>query len=59
VQILSCAAKYALAFYGTFRDAVGTNATLIGDKRGYLMDPADSKRVHRHQRRLMYGSSSS
>ncbi|MGH6813861.1 MAG: porphobilinogen synthase, partial [Methylocella sp.] len=38
VQILSYAAKYASAFYGPFRDAVGTNATLIGDKRTYQMD---------------------
>jgi porphobilinogen synthase len=42
VQILSYAAKYASAFYGPFRDAVGTNATLIGDKRTYQMDPANS-----------------
>lgn len=42
VQILSYAAKYASAFYGPFRDAVGTNATLIGDKRTYQMDPGNS-----------------
>ncbi|MBV1707755.1 MAG: porphobilinogen synthase [Hyphomicrobiales bacterium] len=42
VQIMSYAAKYASAFYGPFRDAVGTNATLIGDKRTYQMDPANS-----------------
>jgi porphobilinogen synthase len=42
VQILSYAAKYASAFYGPFRDAIGTNATLIGDKRTYQMDPANS-----------------
>jgi len=42
VQILAYAAKYASAFYGPFRDAVGTNATLIGDKRTYQMDPANS-----------------
>jgi porphobilinogen synthase len=42
VQILSYAAKYASAFYGPFREAVGTNATLIGDKRTYQMDPANS-----------------
>jgi porphobilinogen synthase len=42
VQILSYAAKYASAFYGPFRDAVGTSATLIGDKRTYQMDPANS-----------------
>jgi porphobilinogen synthase len=42
VQVLSYAAKYASAFYGPFRDAVGTSATLIGDKRTYQMDPANS-----------------
>lgn len=42
VQILAYAAKYASGFYGPFRDAVGTNATLIGDKRTYQMDPANS-----------------
>ncbi|MBY0531618.1 MAG: porphobilinogen synthase [Xanthobacteraceae bacterium] len=42
VQILSYAAKYASAFYGPFRDAVGSNATLKGDKRTYQMDPANS-----------------
>jgi porphobilinogen synthase len=38
VQILAYAAKYASAFYGPFRDAVGSNATLTGDKRTYQMD---------------------
>ncbi|MGH6800898.1 MAG: porphobilinogen synthase [Methylocella sp.] len=47
VQILSYAAKYASAFYGPFRDAVGTNATLIGDKRSYQMDPANSNEALR------------
>ncbi|MBB99945.1 MAG: porphobilinogen synthase [Rhodobacteraceae bacterium] len=42
VQIMSYAAKYASAFYGPFRDAVGTNITLVGDKRTYQMDPANS-----------------
>ncbi len=42
VQILAYAAKYASAFYGPFRDAVGSNATLKGDKRTYQMDPANS-----------------
>lgn len=42
VQILSYAAKYASGFYGPFRDAIGTNQTLIGDKRTYQMDPANS-----------------
>jgi len=47
VQILSYAAKYASAFYGPFREAVGTNATLIGDKRTYQMDPANSSEALR------------
>jgi porphobilinogen synthase len=41
-QIMAYAAKYASAFYGPFRDAVGSSATLIGDKRTYQMDPANS-----------------
>ena len=40
-QIMSYAAKYASGFYGPFRDAIGTNATLVGDKRTYQMDPAN------------------
>jgi porphobilinogen synthase len=42
VQIMAYAAKYASAFYGPFRDAIGSNATLIGDKRTYQMDPANA-----------------
>jgi porphobilinogen synthase len=42
VQILSYAAKYASGFYGPFRDAVGTSATLAGDKKTYQMDPANA-----------------
>jgi len=42
VQIMAYSAKYASAFYGPFRDAVGSAATLIGDKRTYQMDPANS-----------------
>jgi len=42
VQIMAYAAKYASVFYGPFRDAVGSNATLVGDKRTYQMDPANS-----------------
>ena len=42
VQIMSYAAKYASAFYGPFRDAIGTNKTLRGDKRTYQMDPANT-----------------
>ncbi|MDX2289881.1 MAG: porphobilinogen synthase [Hyphomicrobiaceae bacterium] len=40
--ILSYAAKYASAFYGPFRDAVGSSLTLKGDKRTYQMDPANT-----------------
>lgn len=42
VQIMAYAAKYASAFYGPFRDAVGSATTLTGDKRTYQMDPANS-----------------
>jgi len=42
VQIMAYAAKYASAFYGPFRDAVGANAALKGDKRTYQMDPANA-----------------
>jgi len=42
VQIMAYSAKYASAFYGPFRDAVGSNTTLIGDKRTYQMDPGNS-----------------
>lgn len=41
-QIMSYAAKYASAFYGPFRDAVGSSSNLKGDKRTYQMDPANS-----------------
>jgi porphobilinogen synthase len=42
VSIMAYAAKYASAFYGPFRDAVGSSATLVGDKRTYQMDAANS-----------------
>jgi porphobilinogen synthase len=42
VQIMSYAAKYASAFYGPFRDAVGSAKTLTGDKRTYQMDSANT-----------------
>jgi porphobilinogen synthase len=42
VLIMAYAAKYASAFYGPFRDAVGSSATLTGDKRTYQMDPANA-----------------
>jgi porphobilinogen synthase len=41
-QILSYAAKYASAFYGPFRDAIGSAGALTGDKRTYQMDFANS-----------------
>jgi len=42
VQIMAYAAKYASAFYGPFRDAIGSAKTLTGDKRTYQMDPANT-----------------
>ena len=42
VQIMAYSAKYASAFYGPFRDAIGSNATLTSDKRTYQMDPANA-----------------
>lgn len=42
VQIMAYAAKYASAFYGPFRDAIGSSGTLRGDKRTYQMNPANS-----------------
>ncbi len=42
VSILSYSAKYASAFYGPFRDAVGASGALSGDKNTYQMDPANS-----------------
>ena len=41
-QLLAYAAKYASAFYGPFRDAVGSKSALKGDKRTYQMDPANT-----------------
>jgi porphobilinogen synthase len=41
VSIMAYAAKYASAFYGPFRDAVGSRGLLKGDKRSYQMDPAN------------------
>ncbi len=41
VAIMAYAAKYASAFYGPFRDAVGSRGLLKGDKRTYQMDPAN------------------
>jgi porphobilinogen synthase len=42
VAIMAYAAKYASAFYGPFRDAIGSAKTLTGDKGSYQMDPANS-----------------
>ena len=47
VQVMSYAAKYASAFYGPFRDAVGSRGLLKGDKRGYQMDPANAEEALR------------
>ncbi len=41
-QIMAYAAKYASAFYGPFRDAIGSTGALKGDKRTYQMDPANT-----------------
>ncbi|RIV92295.1 porphobilinogen synthase [Aurantiacibacter xanthus] len=43
VQIMAYAAKYASAFYGPFRDAVGSGGLLKGDKRTYQMDPGNGE----------------
>ena len=42
VAILSYAAKYASAFYGPFREAVGAASRLEGDKKTYQIDPANT-----------------
>ena len=47
VAIMAYAAKYASAFYGPFRDAVGSRGRLKGDKRGYQMDPANAEEALR------------
>jgi porphobilinogen synthase len=47
VQIMSYAAKYASAFYGPFRDAVGSSGLLKGDKKSYQMDPANAREAIR------------
>ena len=47
VMILSYAAKYASAFYGPFRDAVGASGALTGDKNTYQMDPANANEALR------------
>ncbi len=47
VQVMSYAAKYASAFYGPFRDAVGSGGLLKGDKKSYQMDPANADEAMR------------
>jgi porphobilinogen synthase len=47
VQIMSYAAKYASAFYGPFREAVGSGGLLKGDKASYQMDPANAEEALR------------
>lgn len=47
VRILSYAAKYASAFYGPFRAAIGSQTALQGDKKTYQMDPANANEVLR------------
>ncbi len=47
VQIMAYAAKYASAFYGPFRDAVGSRGLLKGDKKSYQMDPRNSEEALR------------
>jgi len=47
VQIMSYAAKYASAFYGPFRDAVGSRGLLKGDKKTYQMDHGNAEEALR------------
>ena len=47
VAIMAYAAKYASAFYGPFREAVGSLGRLKGDKRGYQLDPANGEEALR------------
>jgi porphobilinogen synthase len=47
VQIMAYAAKYASAFYGPFRDAVGSSGFLKGDKKTYQMDYANAEEALR------------
>ncbi len=47
VQIMAYAAKYASAFYGPFRDAVGSRGLLKGDKQTYQMDPGNAEEACR------------
>lgn len=57
VTIMSYSAKYASAFYGPFRDAVGASGALKGDKKTYQMDPANADEALRLiERDLMEGA---
>ena len=47
VQIMSYAAKFASAYYGPFREAVGSAGHLAGDKKTYQMDPANAEEALR------------
>jgi porphobilinogen synthase len=47
VAVMAYAAKYASAFYGPFRDAVGSRGLLKGDKKSYQMDPANAEEALR------------
>jgi len=47
VMIMAYAAKYASAFYGPYRDAIGSAKALRGDKRTYQMDPANTEEALR------------
>ncbi len=49
--IISYSAKYASAFYGPFRDAVGSSGVLKGDKSTYQLDPGNSDEALRMARR--------
>ncbi|RJF94161.1 porphobilinogen synthase [Sphingomonas cavernae] len=59
VQIMAYSAKYASAFYGPFRDAVGSRGLLKGDKKTYQMDPANAEEALREvEADLMEGADS-
>ncbi|WP_395679381.1 porphobilinogen synthase [Inquilinus sp.] len=47
VKIMAYSAKYASAFYGPFRDAVGSTGVLVGDKKTYQMDSGNSDEAMR------------
>ena len=51
VSVLAYSAKFASAFYGPFRDAIGTSSILKGDKRTYQMDPANGEEALRQAER--------